>query len=143
MAVFSFCSTLVTKLNKFLLNPEVWISLPSQLLIFTVVFSTTQPPDNLICYEQPKLTRLQEFMTKSEELCLQDLLTFFPLRQSDLPSARNPHDGSTCLYRIARKLQKSKTEAQFQRLHPLRREQETAPNQDLDDFHRSLEKEGR
>ena len=34
--MFSFCSTtLITKLNKFLLKLEAWFRLPSQLLNFT------------------------------------------------------------------------------------------------------------
>lgn len=95
--MFSFCSTtLVTKLNKFLLKPEAWFRPPSQLLIFTADLTPLNLPTTLHLGTAKSDSNWEFIWPRGHKgkLCLWALLALLP--QFCQP-ARNPHDGSTCL----------------------------------------------
>lgn len=137
--MFSFCSTtLVTKLNNFLLKPEAWFRPPSQLLIFTADLTPLNLPT--LRLGTAKSDSNWEFIWPrghKGKLCLWALLALLP--QFCQP-ARNPHDGSTCLYCSSWELQKFKTRSPTPETSSA---EEIAPNQDLNSQFPQKHGEGR
>lgn len=92
MPIFSLCSsTLVTTLlNKFFLKPERPGSHAPPVANLHRWLSTTQSPDNLTCWEQPRLKEATSLWPSKQGSCPVRSAYCVPLGQSVLPLCQEP-----------------------------------------------------